>query len=166
MEKMIDKICLLAQSKVRLIRFSFTYIAMAFNKQLLNQYHDLDSVICRLKAQPSLAREKDNIIKDCHKKIKEQLIVVSTEVIRERIYDPQEFIRRLVLENIAQLDLNEIKESSKIKETMLLDIIFESLRDESAQVRKLALNILTQILMKYGSKESLDVQILQKHLRK
>lgn len=59
---LVDKVCLMAQSKVRIIRFVFTSIALSLNKVLLNQFSDLDSVIVRLKAQPSLSREKDNLI--------------------------------------------------------------------------------------------------------
>ena len=48
--RIIDKVCLLAQSKVRLIRFGFTYIALGLTKVLLNQFNDLNGVIMRLKA--------------------------------------------------------------------------------------------------------------------
>jgi len=55
--------------------------------------------------------------------IKSQLQILSIEVIRERVYDP--------------------------KEIKLIDLVFESLRDESPQIRKLSLQILSQILIKY-----------------
>ena len=53
------------------------------------------------------------------------------EVIGERAYDPQDFIRKQVLESISQFDINEIRSANEIKDLKLLDIVFESLRDES-----------------------------------
>lgn len=53
-----------------------------------------------------------------------------------------------------------------IKEMGLMDVVFESLRDESAQVRKLALSILTQVLVKFNQHDSLDVQDLTKYFKK
>lgn len=40
--KLVDKVCLLAQSKVRIVRFAFTFVAMNLNKVLLFQMADLD----------------------------------------------------------------------------------------------------------------------------
>lgn len=57
-----DRVCLLAQSRVRLIRFAFTFIAMNIYRVLLDQYSELDSVMARLKSQPTLTRDKDQII--------------------------------------------------------------------------------------------------------
>ena len=71
--------------------------------------------------------------------IKEQLQLLSLEVLHERAYDPQEFIRKHVLESVAQLDATEIKAAGEIQDMKLIDLVFESLRDESAPIRKLAL---------------------------
>jgi len=49
------------------------------------------------------------MINNCHKQIRQQLEILCTEVLQERVYDPQEFIRKHVLESISQFDLNEIK---------------------------------------------------------
>lgn len=38
---LVDKICILCQSKVRLVRYGFTSIALGFIKTLLSQYHDI-----------------------------------------------------------------------------------------------------------------------------
>ena len=93
--------------------------------------------------------------------------MLALEVIQERVYDPQLFIRKLVLENIAQLDLNQIRMSNKVKEGKLIDIIFESLRDEASEIRKLALTILSQILVKYSQKDLGDRgDLLESHFRK
>ena len=47
---LVDKISILAQSKVRLIRYSFTCIALGFTKTLLNQHHDISITIKRLRS--------------------------------------------------------------------------------------------------------------------
>ena len=70
LETIIDKICILAQSKVRLIRFGFTVAALSFCKVLLHQHHDISSVMCRLRSQPTLNRDQDNMISECHSLIK------------------------------------------------------------------------------------------------
>jgi hypothetical protein len=41
LSSIVDRVCLLAQSKVRLIRFGFAYIGLALQKVLLNQFSDL-----------------------------------------------------------------------------------------------------------------------------
>ena len=81
--------------------------------------------------------------------IKQQILMLSAEVVHERVYDPQEFIRKHVLECVSQLDFNEIKAALDIKELKLLDLVFESIRDECPQIRRLSLHILSQILIKY-----------------
>jgi hypothetical protein len=101
LETIIDKICILAQSKVRLIRFGFTVAAMSFCKVLLHQHHDISSVMSRLRSQPTLNRDQDNMISECQSLIKNQLLILSAEVIHERACDPQEFIRKQVLESIS-----------------------------------------------------------------
>ena len=88
LEMIIDKICILAQSKVRLIRFGFTVAAMGFCKVLLHQYHDISSVMSRLRSQPTLNRDQDNMISECQTLIKNQLLILSAEVIHERACDP------------------------------------------------------------------------------
>lgn len=98
--------------------------------------------------------------------ITDQVKILSVEVIQQRVYDPQLFIRKEVLDNISQLDLNEIRMSAKLKEAKLVDIVFESLRDESAEIRKLALQILSQILIKFGAKESVDTNDLVNQFKK
>lgn len=64
------------------------------------------------------------------------------------------------------LDYNQIRASNKIKQTKLLDIVFESLRDESQDIRKVALQILSTILVKFGQKDSLDVTELVRFFKK
>mmetsp|Transcript_18718 Transcript_18718/g.28704 ORF Transcript_18718/g.28704 Transcript_18718/m.28704 type:complete len:84 (+) Transcript_18718:1076-1327(+) len=80
--------------------------------------------------------------------IKQALSSIGTEVIQQRGYDTQEFIRKLIIESISSFTVPEFKAASEIRECQILDLIFESLRDESAQVRKLALNTLSSILVK------------------
>jgi vesicle coat complex subunit len=79
------------------------------------------------------------MISDCHALLKNQLLILSSEVIHERANDPQEFIRKQVLETISQMEYNEIKAANEIKEIRIMNIVFESLRDESAAIRKMAL---------------------------
>ena len=135
----VDKVCIIAQSKVRLVRFGFTYIAFGLMKVLLHQFSVLSGVIGRLRSQPTLCSAEDSMVNQCHDMIKEQLQLLSLEVLHERAYDPQEFIRKHVLESIGQLDATEIKAASEIQDMKLIDLVFESLRDESAPIRKLAL---------------------------
>jgi len=135
----VDKVCIIAQSKVRLVRFGFTYIAFGLMKVLLHQFSVLSGVIGRLRSQPTLCSAEDSMITQCHDMIKEQLQLLSLEVLHERAYDPQEFIRKHVLESVAQLDATEIKAAGEIQDMKLIDLVFESLRDESAPIRKLAL---------------------------
>jgi hypothetical protein len=101
LELIIDKICILAQSKVRLIRFGFTVFALSLTKVLLHQFNDISQVMSRIRSQPTLNREQDSMITDCHALIKNQLLILSAEVIHERANDPQEFIRKQVLETIS-----------------------------------------------------------------
>jgi hypothetical protein len=77
----VDKVSILAQSKIRLIRFAFTYIALSLTKVLLSQYNDLSVVLNRLKAQSNLTQNKDNILKSCHTMIQNLLEILSVEVI-------------------------------------------------------------------------------------
>lgn len=77
----VDKVCIMAQSKIRLVRFGFTFIALGLTKVLLHQFNDLSSVICRLRSQPTLSRENDTMITRCHDMIKEQLQLLSLEVL-------------------------------------------------------------------------------------
>jgi len=79
--KLVDKVCLLAQSKIRLVRFGFTYVALGLLKVLLSQFNDLNSVFQRLKAQPSLSREKDAMLSNCHGMLLKLLELVSIEVV-------------------------------------------------------------------------------------
>ena len=122
---------------------------MGLAKVLLNQFNELNSVIVRLRSQPTLSIENDQMITQCHEMIKLQLQILSMEVIQQRVYDPQEFIKKHVLECISQFDFNEIKAANDIKEIKLIDLVFESLRDQHPQIRKLSLQILSQILIKY-----------------
>ena len=46
----IDKVCILAQSKIRLIRFGFTFIALGITKVLLNQIENMNNIILRLQS--------------------------------------------------------------------------------------------------------------------
>ena len=55
----VDRICILAQSKIRLVRYGFTCIALGFTKTLLTQYHDISCTIRRLRSQPTLSPEND-----------------------------------------------------------------------------------------------------------
>lgn len=71
-----------------------------------------------------------------------------------------------MLECIAQFDATEIKAANDIKEMKLIDLVFESLRDESAPIRKLALQILSQMLIKYHQRENLDQGELAKYFKK
>ena len=71
--------------------------------------------------------------------IQENLQLLALEVFQQRAYDPQEFIRKHVLESVSQFDAIEIKAAMNIKDMKLIDILFESLRDESVPIRKLAL---------------------------
>lgn len=88
LELIIDKICILAQSKVRLIRYCFTVAALGLCKILLHQFHDISTVMSRLRSQPTLNRDQDNMISDCHSLLKHQLTILSSEVIHERANDP------------------------------------------------------------------------------
>jgi hypothetical protein len=97
----VDKVCILAQSKVRLVRFSFTYIALGLTKILLNQSNDISSFINRMKSQPSVSQDSDELTQSCLEFIKKLLKSLSLEVISERAYDPQEFIRKQVLESMS-----------------------------------------------------------------
>ena len=98
----VDKVCIIAQSKVRLVRFGFTFIAFGIMKVLLRAFGDLSSVMGRLRSQPTLASAPGYAMAArCHEMVKEQLQLLSLEVLHERAYDPQEFIRKHVLESIA-----------------------------------------------------------------
>lgn len=66
LEKIIDKICILAQSKIRLIRFGFTAAAMGFVKILLHQLHDISQVMARLRSQPTLRGDNESLMSECH----------------------------------------------------------------------------------------------------
>ena len=136
----IDKVCILAQSKIRLIRFGFTFIALSITKVLLNQYENMNNIILRLQSQPTLFYKDENTMaKHCYEMIQENLQLLALEVFQQRAYDPQEFIRKHVLESVSQFDAVEIKAAMDIKDMKLIDILFESLRDESVPIRKLAL---------------------------
>ena len=71
-----------------------------------------------------------------------------------------------MLECISQFDFNEIKAANDIKEIKLVDLVFESIRDESPQIRKLSLQILSQILIKYHQRDNLDLNELSKYFKK
>ena len=89
-------------------------------------------MISRLKTQPSISSQSDKMVSQCFEMVKKQVTQLSIEVVQQRVYDPQEFIRKHVLESITQLDFNEIKAALQIKEMGLMDVVFECLRDESA----------------------------------
>ena len=67
----VDKVCIIAQSKVRLVRFGFTFIAFGLMKVLLHQFSVLSAVIGRLRSQPTLCSADDSMITQCHDMIKE-----------------------------------------------------------------------------------------------
>ena len=78
----VDKVCIMAQSKIRLVRFAFTYIALGLTKVLLHQFNDLSGILRRLHSQPSLSKEEDAMATQCHDMIKEQLEILSMEVLQ------------------------------------------------------------------------------------
>ena len=67
------------------------------------------------------------------------------------------------MESMLALDLKELQAAIQIKEVDLMSLVFEGLRDESAQLRKLALSVLQQVLVKY---EQTNVSDLKKHFNK
>ena len=144
-----------------MIRFSFTFIALNLVKVLFGQYSELSTVINRLKSSSKIT--KDDFVEKCHGMIKDQIELISLEVISERLYDPQEFIRKQVMESILALDLKELQAAIQIKEVNFMELVFSGLRDESSQLRKLALSILQQVLVKY---DQTNISDLTKHFHK
>lgn len=59
----------------------------------------------------------------------------------------------MVLESINSLESHELKSAQNIKGVKFLDIIFESLRDDSQSIKKLALQTIHQIFYKLNDLE-------------
>ena len=47
LDTIVEKVCLFSQSKIRIIRFAFTYIALGLFKSVLSNYSDISSLVTR-----------------------------------------------------------------------------------------------------------------------
>lgn len=64
----------MAQSRIRLIRFGFTFIGLGITKVLLNQFENLNNIILRLQSQPTLFYKDENTMaKHCNDMIQDNL---------------------------------------------------------------------------------------------
>lgn len=140
----VDKVALLAQSKVRIVRLAATFAAMVLLKEVLTQQHEMQQYLKRSKTQPSLSSEFDELILNCSDLLSAQTQILSQEVLEQRVYDPQEVIRKLVLQQLSQFEPREMQLA--LRGGKIIEIVFESLRDQALSVKKTALAILDQNL--------------------
>ena len=160
---LVGRVVGLAGSKQRLVRLSFTHVAIMLMKNLLENLRECQLVYERLESsQTQQAEEKAAIASDCLVLLKLVVREIIDKVVRKRICDPQEWTRRLVLEGLAGLDFNELRIALQL-DSSLLEIVVDALRDVK-DVQKAALSLLQNILHRYRQDDSsnLKVEIWQK----
>ena len=107
---LLKEISNLSKSKLRLFRYSFTYIGMQFFRPILDQAQ----VLQQLKSQfqkvsnqtdrvETIDRALDYVIGD------QNAGLLAKELVRERANDFQSFVRKCVFEQIQEFGANELK---------------------------------------------------------
>ena len=79
-----------------------------------------------------LANQEDRVstIEKALDFVTEQNIVFAKEVIKERAYDKQAFIRMAVFDMIQELGTNELKQASQMKDLNLISLTFSKVSEE------------------------------------
>ncbi len=137
-------------------------------KCLLGQYKDLAS----LKNQLEIKRKNELKLKQddsaTSKQIQAlaqalQVVSTSTQVLMKRIImkrslDVQEIVRKSVYEFILMMDANEVSVAFSKDNIEMLDLVFNSLRDEDTSIARIGLQIVYHILNKsIGDQDTLQV---------
>jgi hypothetical protein len=125
-------------------------------KVLLSQRAQVANLIERLNitSQATLTNSKQETMAGCLQLIDRNLALLGQKMFAERRHDPQELIRKAILEGIQSLEAAQLEQASHIPDLKLMQIVFESLREQSPQIRKLAVQILWQVLVKQGDQSS------------
>lgn len=84
---------------------------------------------------------------DCQQMLHSLIKALIVKVVKQRICDPHEWTRRLVLEGLTNLEATELKTASQV-DMKTLEVVFDALRDDETSVQKLSLSLLHQILTK------------------
>jgi hypothetical protein len=79
-----------------------------------------------------LANQEDrvNTIEKALDFVTEQNTIFAKEIIKERAYDKQAFIRMAVFDQILELGTNELKQASQMKDLNLISLTFSKVSEE------------------------------------
>lgn len=145
----VERVVALTTSSQRLVRYGFTYVGLYLYKCLLGQTKDLSSLKSQLdtKRRNELKLKQDDTqTNDQIKAITQALEIVKTaqlvlqkRILLKRSLDTQDFIRKSVYEFILQLDSNEVSVAFNKDNLEVLDLVFNSLRDEDVSIARIGL---------------------------
>lgn len=138
----IDEVRAFSRLEMRLMRVSFTWIAMQFFQQILSQISTLIALKGQFASQPNPKSQEQQIqsLQNAIDFARDQATVLGKEVVRVRALDFQPMIRKCVFEQLADLEGPEIKIAAEIKDLKLIKLVFEGVSD--AEVSKTALTTL------------------------
>ena len=106
---LLKEILNLSKSKLRLFRYSFTYIGMQFFKPVLDQAHVLQQLKSQFQKVSNAADRVETIDKALDYVLEQNAGLLAKELVRERANDMQIFVRKCVFEQLQEFGANELK---------------------------------------------------------
>ena len=136
----VERVVAMSGSSLRLVRYSFTFVGIYLYKCLL--YHIKDLAL--LKQQLDTKRKNELRLKQDNSTTAEQLLAITqayeivkaaahalqNRILIKRSTDSYDLIRKSVFEFLLQLDANEVSIAFSKDNVEVLDMVFNSLRDD------------------------------------
>ena len=106
---LLKEILNFSKSKLRLFRYSFTYIGMQFFRPILDQAQVLQQLKSQFQKVSNQTDRVETIDKALDYVLQENAGLLAKELVKERANDFQSFVRKCVFEQIQEFGANELK---------------------------------------------------------
>ncbi|CDW82490.1 UNKNOWN [Stylonychia lemnae] len=181
LEAIVKRVCIFSKSQQRLVRYAFSYIGLYIYKFQLDQQSDLlklkqgyeekhkNELKLKQSSEANQTKKRIESIAAAMNEIQGNIDTIQQHLILKRSQDAQVIVRKSVYEFFLQLDERELQAAFAMQDqkdqSLYMDAIFDGLKDEDTQIKKVSLQIIYQFLNKFNLDQS-TMKVVEASLQK